>query len=915
MRLTFLFQLYTAAEKIKNIEMQDYILKEYEVESNGIVSFQMIGMEEKRMQFMASLLRTGETYDSLWKIYLSSGSIQALADWVNKPLLNEIDTRGLEDELQHALAKTPDFPWLRRAMGLVAWSQGKPEQAIEHLIAAANHFENDPQGRFALAETLMATGQRIKPDLVMGPEPARTNRCPDVQAGRYYLYLGRLWESLGDGEKLIDAFKKSLNFNPAEVEAAVRLGQAAGRAGNEKLAKSCRKYADAWKIQFDKLKNTHHVTPNKAIDWKEMPELAAFCDSVNNPALDPVEDAELIRIVNCPDFISPYPEVGTAWRIMEDILRGWSFLELQARGDLIDRIKKKFMEKHPNMKFQEIPEQIVFLARPRRRDQPRHESIGNWTEESAKAAPNEIQFEEKKYEGLDFIYQSHQKEHLRIADVMGGGVAVIDYDNDGWPDLYFPNGCDLDALAAGKPGTNNRLYRNVKGEHFEDVTTKAGVSYGGYAMGVAVGDYNADGHTDMIVTGYGKMILYKNKGDGTFVNATESAGLKCDLWTTAAAFADLDQDGDEDLFVVTYVDAPLNNLESCQDQLTKPIHCSPSKFQAQPDRLWENLGNGKFRDVSIESGITSAENGRGLGLAVADLDQDGRLDLFVANDASPNFYFHNEGGLKFKEMAHEAGLAVDGSGRATASMGVVAADLDDDGLIDIFHTNFINEPNTFRKNLGNGLFMDATLGANLSASSLAKTGFGATSFDANLDGRPDLFITNGHLDDQPWIQTPMAQTPLFYQGLGRGKFQLMKGETLPYLNRPTVGRGMAACDINNDGLVDLVIVERDKPATILMNRSKHKQSWAGLELKNRNGGTAFGAKVELQSNGRKETRWITPGTSYLAAEDHRIVFGADSNREPNQITITWPGHEGKPGKVETLKSLKPGLYHPVREMD
>ncbi len=260
----------------------------------------------------------------------------------------------------------------------------------------------------------------------------------------------------------------------------------------------------------------------------------------------------------------------------------------------------------------------------------------------------------------------------------------------------------------------------------------------------------------MFLTGLDQTLLYRNRGDGTFEDVTACAGVFSSRWTTGAGFADLDADGDLDLMVVTYVQADPELVLQCRDRFGRLIHCQPERFSAQLDQLFRNNGDGTFTDVSHESGIEVA-NGKGLGLAIADFDEDGLLDLFVANDGTPNFLFHNRGGLRFDEVGLASGVAYDGSGTPTASMGVVAEDLNGDGRIDLLHVNFINQGCTLRWNLGGGQFSDGTLMSNLAAASRSRTGFGTVAFDADNDGNLDLFMANGHTDDQPWFNTPMAQ--------------------------------------------------------------------------------------------------------------------------------------------------------------
>ena len=372
-------------------------------------------------------------------------------------------------------------------------------------------------------------------------------------------------------------------------------------------------------------------------------------------------------------------------------------------------------------------------------------------------------FEDRAFRaGVRFQYESGASDRMFIADTMGGGVGLIDYDDDGWLDIYFVNGCPI-PFDTKSPPHPNRLYRNQGDGTFHEVTDQAGVGGQGYGMGCAVGDYDNDGDDDLFVTGLNQTILYRNRGDGTFEDVTSTAGVASDRWTTASGFGDLDGDGDLDLIVVTYVNINQYDKLECRDYAGRRIHCTPGRYEAQSDLLYRNNGDGTFTEISRAAGF-EAPNGRGLGLAIADFDNDGKLDVFVANDASPNFLFRNLGGFRFDETGMKAGVAVNGSGRATASMGVVAADLDGDGRIDLFITNLVNESGTFFRNLGDGLFLDATLGAGLDAPSRPKTGFGTAAVDADGDGRLDLFLANGHVDNRPWANSAMAQTPLFFWG-------------------------------------------------------------------------------------------------------------------------------------------------------
>lgn len=823
--------------------------------------------DEKLMQLYDSELLKGAAIDRLWQVFIQTGNYHALADFLIKSTESHLDTRGLEPLIRSYLSNDPENPVLLRAEGLMSWTRGEFGRAEELLGEAALYIENDPIGRFAWAESRLALGLEIDADEIMGAVKPDDLNFKTQEARRLY-FLSILQEKAGKTSEAIAALEASIRINTDDAEVWLALEKLRKIQGDKTGAEQSGKSASEKMDLFTRLRKCH-VTFRKS--------------------------------GATPELVREMTQVAKDWQL-DDVALAW---EIYAQPTS-PAVRNQELQTKLNRKV--VQPDRFFLTRPTLRQISLIRSQWKWLDttsaEKKQVSENAIQFVEIPVEtsNLDYVYESHEiPGQLKVADVMGGGVAVIDFNKDGLLDLYFPGSCKFSDVGDVQTISGSRLYQNIGNFQFKNVTEKAGVSGQGYLMGATVGDYNNDGWPDLFVTGYGNTILYKNNADGTFQDVTSKTGLASKSWTTATAFADFDGDGDQDLVAVTYVDAPINQPENCSDDLLKPIHCSPGKFNAQPDILWENLGDGTFRDISESSGIASAINGRGLGLAVADLNEDGLLDIFVANDASPNFYFQNEGGLKFREMAAEAGLAVDGAGKATASMGVVADDLDEDGLIDIFHTNFINEANTLRKNLGNGLFIDATFATGLSASSLSRTGFGTVAFDADLDGHKDLFIANGHLDNQPHINYLMTQSPLFYRGIGKKGFEVISQTAFPYLSKKVVGRGMASSDFNNDGLIDLIVVHRDSPVTLLKNNSKTSAKWLGIELQNANGSVApIGTKVTLNFNDRSATCWVTPSNSYLSANDQRMVFAIPEPDKLKSLVIQRPSVKGQDSSVETV---------------
>ena len=779
--------------------------------------------------------RTAEVRSALRRLFQVTRDPRYLADSI---LISqaESEVRDLSPELEEHLRKTPDDPWLRRVWGMYLLSRGRSAEALPHLEAAASAFDDDPVGRFALAECRMAVG--LTPDdlSVLGPRPERP-----VDAARWWVLRSRLADAWGRDDEALESLRQAIRENPLNSEAHYRLGQALMRK-DRKEAQAHLDEALRLGIREDELRRELRRMIRSGYDRDGLIRAGRLCQEAGMIA----EARDWFELA-----IERDPQHRTA---------GVDLAQLSTADEgpavALSRPRLKAKDAEPARRA----DPVTTIATRSGAD-PRFEEIASQV-------------------GLRYQYESGATPGQFIADTMGGGVALLDFDGDGRLDVYFVGGCPL-PYDHQSPPRPNRLFHNRSDGTFEDVTERAGVAGRGYGMGCAVGDYDNDGHDDLFVTGLDQTILYRNRGDGTFEDVTARAGVASSRWTTAAGFGDLDRDGDLDLVVVTYVEADPANPIECRDRAGRLIHCQPERFPAQLDHLFRNNGNGTFTDVSREAGIEVPE-GKGLGLAIADFDEDGKLDLFVANDGTPNFLFRNLGGLKFEEIGVASGAGYNGMGLATASMGVVAEDLNGDGRIDLFHTNFIDQTNTLRLNLGGGHFADRTLAANLAAPSRANTGFGTVALDANNDGLLDLFIANGHTDDQPWLNTPMAQRPQLFLGRERGRFALAEPDVAPYFSHPVVGRGVAAGDLDNDGLVDLVVVHRDSPAALLRNRTKGGH-WLGLRLiGTRSGRTPVGARVLCRAAGRTQVRWVTSGTSYLSVERPEALVRARIRLEGGQ---------------------------------
>jgi len=515
--------------------------------------------------------------------------------------------------------------------------------------------------------------------------------------------------------------------------------------------------------------------------------------------------------------------------------------------------------------------------------------------------------------GLKFVYDNDPSPRCRMPETMGGGVGLIDYDGDGRLDVYAVGGGEFpDSTEPPPVPQRDRLFRNRGDGAFEDATERTGLARmpGGYGHGVSVGDYDGDGRPDLFVTRWRSYALYRNRGDGTFEDATEASGLGGDRdWPTSSAFADLDGDGDLDLYVCHYAAWDPVASEPCRRASEEGgfMYCGPRAFEARPDHLFRNDG-GRFVDVSDEAGITAADReGRGLGVVAADLDGDGRTDLFVANDLTANFLFHNEGGLRFRETGVEAGVATSAAGGYLAGMGVACGDLDGDGLVDLAVTNFYGESTTFYKNLGGGQFADRTAAIGLATASRYLLGFGASFLDADNDGRLDLATANGHVNDlRPHVPYYMPAQLLL--NVGDGRLEDVSARAGEPWTTPRLGRGMAVGDLDNDGRLDLLIVSEGQPLAYLRNLGPAGH-FVTLELEGRDSNReGAGAVVALKAGGRRQVAQRHGGGSFLSACDKRLHFGLGRETAVESIEVRWPS-----GQVSRFGSLAADRAYRIRE--
>jgi enediyne biosynthesis protein E4 len=528
--------------------------------------------------------------------------------------------------------------------------------------------------------------------------------------------------------------------------------------------------------------------------------------------------------------------------------------------------------------------------------------------QGARADDPRIRFREAAAaSGISFRFDSGSRRKHDLLEIMGGGVALIDADGDGHLDIYLCNGGPI-TPGSGRPDPPCRLYRNKGDGTFEDLTTISGSPGPRYAMGAATGDIDGDGRDDLFVSGWREQRLYRNVGGGRFTDVTEKAGLVSDRWSTSAAFGDLDGDGDLDLYVASYVDFDPATAPFCAAPDGKRDFCGPEEFPIQRHRLYRNNGDGTFTDISKTSGI-DLPNGRGLGVLIADLNEDGRLDIFVANDGTPCWLFANRGGLKFDEVAAMAGVALDGGGQPIAGMGVALGDIDGDGRSDLLVGNFLGRSTIGFRALGGGLFRDDSAVWRLTALTRPVLGFGLVLEDFDGDGALDLFQANGHVLDRERLGEPFAMRPTVARNIN-GRFVDASQDAGAGFDKPILGRGVAVGDLDGDGRPDVVVNALDAPASLLHNESNGR--FVSLELIGRapSPRDAIGARIRAETGGRVIVREVTGGGSHLSASSRQIFIGLGQAKRVDRLEIRWPS-----GRVESLKDLEAGRTVRIEESD
>ena len=534
----------------------------------------------------------------------------------------------------------------------------------------------------------------------------------------------------------------------------------------------------------------------------------------------------------------------------------------------------------------------------------------------AETVAPEVRFTDiTRHAGIDFTQENSPTTNKYLLETMGGGVAVLDYDNDGRLDIFFTNGALIDdPMPDGKlpdksqKKFSNRLYHQNADGTFTDVTERAGLSgmpQGYYSMGVAVGDYDNDGFEDIYVTGFGGNILYHNNGDGTFTDVTSKAGVAGAGWSASAGFFDYDNDGRLDLFVTRYLDWTFKTNRYCGEK--RPgyrAYCHPDNYNPVSNILYHNNGDGTFTDVSEKAGIASPK-GKGLGVAFADYDGDGFTDIFVANDSMQCFLYHNNGNGTFSEVGLTAGVGYNEEGKSFAGMGVDFSDYDNDGLPDIVITDLSNERYVLFRNNGDGTFSDVTNSSGMGSATLSFSGWSTRLFDYDNDGWKDLFVAQAHVMDTIEKTSPnlrYREPPLLLRNQSGHFVRVIAGEVF---EQEWAGRGAAFGDIDNDGDIDIVVSNVGEKVYILRNEGGNRRNWLGIETvgtkSNRDG---IGARVKVVSaSGLSQYFTVNTAVGYLSASDKRIIVGLGDDPAAKLVEIRWPS-----GIVQKFENVKARQY-------
>lgn len=776
---------------------------------------------------------------------------------------------------------------------------------------------SDSEGRLENPELMKRFREQSPSDpnvqLALGWEVWNSPRFVDLASARKILEKGLaahprflplrealvkvLWE-LGDAAEVAAHLKYCFEENPVSVRLWVIRGELAEQDQQPQAAARC--YWEAYRIAPANRESTFHLA-----------EILAQLGK--NELAEPLRDrlGELRELKQAQDVLlnsehtstEPLRTVVTRLERVGRLWEAWGWCQIAAKiapGETWPRTQAASYQ----TELKRCPESQV-CTQPFPVDMDISEfPLPSWKSLAhTPARPNEresspaVSFRnDAETAGLQFQYFNSphaENEGQRMCEFPGGGCGVLDYDGDGWPDLYLTQGCRW-PVDENSTAHVDRLFRNLGNGRFQDVTKEAKLNENRFSSGVAVGDFDNDGFPDLYIANLGRNRLYHNNGDGTFEDVTATSNTDDPAWTSSCVMVDLNGDTLPDIYSVNYLKGPDVYERICRHGDGKPRMCMPFQFEGAQDQLFLNRGDGRFQNITATSGIEQPD-GKGLGVIAADFTEDGLVDLFIANDTVMNFLFINltpsaGGAIRLTEEALVRGVALNGSGKAEGCMGIAVDDANGDGRLDLFVTNFHQETNTLFLQTQPGLFHDLTRRANLANSSLTQLGFGTQFLDADLDGQQDLIVTNGHIDDLSPYGRPYKMPTQFFYNRGKGRFrELPPREVGEWFKVQALGRAMAKCDWNRDGKEDVVISYLDRPAALLTNRTEHQNNFLVLRFCGVDSARdAFGLKVHLTAGGTSRTLQLTAAGGYQASNQTRLVVGLGSANRVEELEIEWP---------------------------
>jgi tetratricopeptide (TPR) repeat protein len=798
-------------------------------------------------------------------------------NWEARLLIQELMSRGQAQPDHIYILGMSDWVWLdnRESQFLSYCLQSQPDDPLPQLgqIRQAMFREEFEQAARDLPRVVNANPQLVEAQVALGEALLQTRPADEFLAWHRQLpanavehpqlwYLRGRWLSRqGNVPEAIRCFGEVVCRNPDHRAANFQLSQLLRNTTDASAAESLGDRAlQLSRVEF--LVREVQVTPAL------LPELSAELESLGRHR-EAVEWARQTLRRNA----------NTSWA-----------------ADVVQRLESHLTTDTPLTLQAKSPcAALDWSAYPLPGESDFSSSVATVAAESNAESNSSIAFENSTAAaGIDFQYDNGANPGAGRAfmfEFSGGGVAVLDYDADGWPDLHLTQGGRWPVVAGARTPTD-RLFRNQGTNTISDVTIHAGVNDDRFSQGGTVGDYDNDGFPDLYVTNIGPNRFLHNNGDGTFTDVTESTGTAGQEWSLSCALADVNADGLPDLYVVNYLSGDV--LRRACDHKGRPVQCFPSSFPAEQDRLYLNEGDGRFRDVTSECGI-EVPHGKGMGLVIADFDGSRKPGIFVANDTTPNFLFRNQSQspdetLSFVETGLLSGVAVSDEGQAQSSMGIAFGDANGDGSPDLFVTNYIREPSNLFLQRDDHLFVDEAASSGLRDPSLDLMKWGAQFLDADLDGELDLIVANGHLDDYSWEGVPFRMPTQCFLNIGHGRFRELPQRQLgSYFQTRVLGRAIARCDWNRDGLEDVCITHVDAPFALLSNQSATAGHFLKLSLRGvTSSRDAITAIVRVEVGGRTIVRQLAAGDGFVASNERTLVFGLGPSDRADSVTVTWP---------------------------